>query len=46
MNFWIFSWKCWSSEILYIDGPFSSRILTPAVNPPIIINHAKKEEIT
>jgi hypothetical protein len=40
-NFWVFSWNCWSSEILYPDSPFSSRILTPAVNSPIIIKHAK-----
>jgi hypothetical protein len=26
---------------LYLDGPFSSRILTLAVNSPIIIKHAK-----
>jgi hypothetical protein len=26
---------------LYLDGPFSSRILTPTVNSPIIIQHAK-----
>jgi hypothetical protein len=45
MNFWIFFWKCWSSEILYLDGPFSTRILTLVVNPPIIIKHAKMEEI-
>jgi hypothetical protein len=30
---------------LYLDSPFSSRILTPAVNSPIIIKHAKIEEI-
>jgi hypothetical protein len=46
MNFWVFSCKCWSSSILYLDGPFSSRILTPAVNSPIIIKHAKMEEIS
>jgi hypothetical protein len=46
MNFWIFSWKCWSSKILYLDSPFSSRILTPVVNSPIIIKHAKMEEVT
>jgi hypothetical protein len=41
MNFWVFSWNCWSSEIWCLDSPFSSRILTPAVNSPIIIKHAK-----
>jgi hypothetical protein len=40
-NFWVFSWNYWSSEILFLDGPFSSRILTPVVNSPIIIKHAK-----
>jgi hypothetical protein len=46
MNFGVFSWNCWSSEIWCLDGPFSSRILTPTVNSPIIIKHAKMEEIT
>jgi hypothetical protein len=41
MNFSLFSWNCWSSEIWCLDGPFSSRILTPAVNSPIIIKHVK-----
>jgi hypothetical protein len=40
-NFWVFSWNCWSSEILYLDRLFSSRILTLAVNYPIIIKHEK-----
>jgi hypothetical protein len=46
INFWVFSWNCWSSEIWCLDGPFSSRILTPTVSSPIIINHAKIEETT
>jgi hypothetical protein len=29
-----------------LDGPFSSRILTPAAISPIIIKHAKTEETT
>jgi hypothetical protein len=29
-----------------LDGPFSSRILTPAANPPTIIKHVKIEETT
>jgi hypothetical protein len=45
-NFWVFSDNFWSLEILYLDSPFSSRILTPAVNSPIIIKHAKIEETT
>jgi hypothetical protein len=32
MNFWVFPWNCRSSEIWCLDGPFSSRILTPAVS--------------
>jgi hypothetical protein len=44
MNFWVFSWNCWSSEIWYLGGLFSSRILTLAVNSPIIIKHVKTEE--
>jgi hypothetical protein len=32
MNFFVFLWNCWSSEIWCLDGPFSSRILTPAAN--------------
>jgi hypothetical protein len=35
-----------SSEIWCLDGPFSSRILTPAASSPIIIKHAKIEETT
>ena len=46
MTFCIFSGNYRSSEILYLDGPFSSRILTPAVNSPIIMKHAKIDEIT
>jgi hypothetical protein len=33
--------KIWS-----LDGPFSSRILTLAANPPMIIKHVKTKEIT
>jgi hypothetical protein len=32
MNLWVFLWNCWSSEIWCLDGPFSSRILTPAAS--------------
>jgi hypothetical protein len=46
MNFWVFFENCWSSEIWCLDGPFSSRILTLAVNSPIIIKHVKTEETT
>jgi hypothetical protein len=44
--FWYFSKKFWSSEIWCLDSPFSSRILTLAANPPIIIKHVKTEETT
>ena len=44
--FCIFAGNCWSSEIWCLDGPFSSRFLAPAVNSPIIIKHAKIDEIT
>jgi hypothetical protein len=44
MNFWVFLWNCWSSEIWCLDGPFSSRILTPVASSPIIIEHVKTEE--
>jgi hypothetical protein len=40
-NFWVFFENCRSSEIWCLDSPFSNRILTPAVNSPIIIKHAK-----
>jgi hypothetical protein len=33
--------KIWS-----LDGPFSSRILTPAANPPNDHQHVKTEKIT
>jgi hypothetical protein len=46
MNFWVFSWNCWSSKIWCLDGPFSSRILTLAASSPIIIKHVKIEETT
>jgi hypothetical protein len=46
MNFWVFSWNCWSSEIWCLDDPFSCRILTPAASSPIIIKHVKTEEAT
>jgi hypothetical protein len=45
-NFWVFLWNCWSSEIWCLDGPFSSRILTPAANPLMIIKHVKTKETT
>jgi hypothetical protein len=45
-NFWYFSGISRSSETWYLDGPFSSRILTPAANPPMIIKHVKTEETT
>jgi hypothetical protein len=43
---WAFLWNCWSSKIWCLDGPFYSRILTPATSPPIIIKHVKIEETT
>jgi hypothetical protein len=46
MNFWVFLWNCWCSQIWYLDGPFSSRILTVAASSPMIIKHVKKEETT
>jgi hypothetical protein len=46
MNFWVFSWNCWSLEIWCLDSPFSRRILTLAVSSPIIIKHVKTEETT
>jgi hypothetical protein len=46
INFWIFLWNCWSSEIWCLDGHFFRRILTPAASPPIIIKHVKAEETT
>jgi hypothetical protein len=45
-NLSVFSDNFWSSKILYLDSPFSRRILTLAVNSPIIIKHAKIEETT
>jgi hypothetical protein len=42
-NFWVFLWNCWSSDLWCLDGPFSSRILTPAASPPMIIKHVKTE---
>jgi hypothetical protein len=44
--FWYFSGISWSSEIWCLDSPFSSRILTPAANPLMIIKHVKIEETT
>jgi hypothetical protein len=44
--FWYFSRIFRSSEIWCLDGPFSSRILTPVANPPMIIKHVKTEETT
>jgi hypothetical protein len=34
MNFWVFSWNWWSSEIWCLDGPFSSKILAPPLTIP------------
>jgi hypothetical protein len=42
MNYWVSLWNYWSLEIWFLDGPFSSRILTPAASPPMIIKHVKK----
>jgi hypothetical protein len=42
--FWYFSGISWSSKTWYLDGPFSSRILTPPAIPPMIIKHIKTEE--
>jgi hypothetical protein len=44
--FWYFSEIFLIFELWCPDGPFSSRILTPAANPPMIIKHVKTEEIT
>jgi hypothetical protein len=44
--FWYFSRIFLIFKIWCLDGPFSSRILTPAANPPMIIKHAKTEETT
>jgi hypothetical protein len=43
-NFLVFSGIFLIFEIWCLDGPFSSRILTPGANPPMIIKHAKTEE--
>jgi hypothetical protein len=45
-NFLVFFGISRSSEIWCLDSHFSSRILTPAANPPIIIKHVKIEETT
>jgi hypothetical protein len=45
-NFLVFSRIFLIFKIWYLDGPFSSRILTPVANPPMIIKHVKIEEIT
>ena len=39
--FGIISFHSWSSEILRSDGAFSSRILAPVLDPPIMMKHAK-----
>jgi hypothetical protein len=44
--FWYFSRIFLIFKIWCLDGHFSSRILTPAANPPMIIKHVKIEEIT
>jgi hypothetical protein len=44
-NFWVFFWNFPDLQIWSPDGPFSSRILTPAATPPMIIKHVKTKEI-
>lgn len=39
--FGIISFHSWSSEILRSDGAFSSRILAPVLDPPILMKYAK-----
>ena len=39
--FGIISFQSWSSEILRSDGAFSSRILAPVLDPPMMMKHAK-----
>jgi hypothetical protein len=45
-NFWVFFWNFLIFKIWSLDGPFSSRILTPAATPPMIIKHVEAKEIT
>jgi hypothetical protein len=45
-NFLAFSGIFLIFKIWSLDGPFSSRILTQAANPPMIIKHVETEEIT
>jgi hypothetical protein len=45
-NFLVFSGIFLIFKIWCLDGPFSSRILTPGANPPMIIKYVKTEEIT
>jgi hypothetical protein len=45
-NFWVFFWNFPIFKIWSPDGPFSSRILTLAAAPPMIIKHVKGKEIT
>jgi hypothetical protein len=44
-NFLVFSGIFLIFKIWSLDGPFSSRILTPAANPPMIIKHVETKEI-
>jgi hypothetical protein len=45
-NFVVFFWNFLIFQKWCLDGPFSSRILTPAANLPMIIEHVKTEEPT
>jgi hypothetical protein len=45
-NFWVFFGIFLIFKIWSLDGPFSSRILTPAATPLMIIIHVKTKEIT